>query len=116
MIDADIIYAQIAAVRNGALPSEPPFHNMYEIVLVAHYIAKEHGLPGVQTRSKLAEVAAHVVCRVPNGPSPDLFLSFHEWPSQPDLDFGYSPDVFNALTSLSPSNRFYEAICGEELI
>lgn len=116
MIDPDIIYAQIAVARNGAIPSVPPYHNMYEIALTAHWIAVKYNFPCQFSRGKLAEVAAHVVCREPNGPSPDLFLSYNSCPNEPDLEFGYSPDIYNALMLLTPSNRFYEVLCGEELI
>lgn len=108
MIDPDIIYAQIGSAKNRTVDfAEPLYHNMYEIVLTAHWFAVGFDMPGKLRRDKLAEVAAYVVCR-DTGPSPDLFLSFHSFPNEPDIHFGYGPDVYNALMSLSPSNRFYK--------
>lgn len=110
MIDPDIIYAQIAVSRNGTIPSAPPYHNMYEIAIVAHCIALEYDFPCAFSRERFL-----AICRYIQGhTSPDLWLSFADYDTYtPDLEFGYSPDVYNALMLLTPSNRFYEVLCGE---
>lgn len=111
MIDPDIIYAQIAVVRNHALPRSLPYHNMFEIVLVAQHIAVMYGFPCTLDDDRVVLLMEYVLSR---RPSVDYYLSFAD--DIPDLEFGYGPSVYNALMLLTPSNRFYGLLCSEEII
>lgn len=108
MIDPDVVLVQISVGKRCELdPTEVPFHNMYEIALVGHFVALATGLVAPFKRYRVVELYATIFRREP---SPDFFLSFSgslptinvdDMPEL-DLEYGYCLDVLNALQTLTP--------------